>query len=84
MSSADILLVVPPQRSKLRVFYSVLLVLTFLYPISLALPIMASNKNDKSEQYVPPSNNSIYQTYGGWPGPWNDDDVQEGKAMWKG
>ena len=67
------------------------MVLTSLcrFPVHPLNTIMASNKNENSEQYVPPSNNSIYQTFGGWPGfmhshglkPWNDDDVQEGKAI---
>ena len=51
-----------------------------------------SDKKDSSsqqEQYVPRSDYSIHQSYGGWNNfmhshglkPWNDDDVQEGKAI---
>ncbi|KAF8980155.1 hypothetical protein BDQ17DRAFT_1380899 [Cyathus striatus] len=49
-----------------------------------------SNTNSgSSSTYTPPSNNSYYKPYGGWPNfmasyglkPWDDDDVQEGHAI---
>lgn len=51
-----------------------------------------TSKNSESEQYVPPSNNSIYSSFGGWPGfmqsyglkPWDLNDVEEGKRIVEG
>jgi hypothetical protein len=52
---------------------------------------MANNtsKASESEQYVPPSDNSIYSSFGGWPNfmrsyglkTWDLDDVEEGKRI---
>jgi hypothetical protein len=51
-----------------------------------------TRKASESEQYVPPSNNSIYRPFGGWPGfmhsyglkPSDPDDVEEGKRIVEG
>jgi hypothetical protein len=55
---------------------------------------MANNtsKASDSEQYVPPSDNSIYSPFGGWQGfmhsyglkPWDLGDVEEGKRILQG
>ena len=51
-----------------------------------------TSKASESEQYVPPSDNSIYSSFGGWPGfmrsyglkPWDLGDVEEGKRIVEG
>lgn len=50
---------------------------------------MTDNKDSASDEYVPRSNNSIHQGFGGWNNfmhsyglkPWNPDDVEEGKRI---
>ena len=51
-----------------------------------------TSKGSEPEQYVPPSTNSIYAPFGGWPGfmhsyglkPSDLDDVEEGKRIVEG
>ena len=50
-----------------------------------------TNDNDagESEQYIPQSNDAIYETFGGWDNfmnsyglkPWDEDDVDQGMAI---